>query len=56
MPDPANLRPRLEVHLLFPPDTTLGATLVVAGLRPAGRVGMAEVWVTDSLNLEGGDR
>ena len=41
-------RSHLEVHLLFPPDTTLGATLIIAGLRPAGRVGTAEVWVTDT--------
>jgi hypothetical protein len=38
--------PRLEVHLLFPPDTALATVLAAAGLRPGGRAGEAEVWVT----------
>jgi hypothetical protein len=44
--------PRLEVHLLFPPDTALATVLAAAGLRPAGHAGKAEVWV----NTGGTDR
>jgi hypothetical protein len=40
---------RLEVRLLFPADTSLATALAVAGLRPGGRVGTAEVWVTTDL-------
>ena len=38
---------RLEVRLLFPADTSLATALAVAGLRPGGRIGTAEVWVSD---------
>jgi hypothetical protein len=37
---------RLEVRLLFPADTSLATALAVAGLRPTGRIGTAEVWVS----------
>ena len=37
---------RLEVRLLFPADTSLATALAVAGLRPGGRIGTAEVWVS----------
>jgi hypothetical protein len=45
---------RLEVRLLFPADTSLATALAVAGLRPTGRIGTAEVWVsTDPAPREG---
>ena len=48
---------RLEVRLLFPADASLPTALAVAGLRPGGRIGTAEVWVsTDPVGTEGEER
>ena len=48
---------RLEVRLLFPADASLPTALAVAGLRPGGRIGTAEVWVsTKPLATEGEER
>jgi hypothetical protein len=48
---------RLEVRLLFPADTSLATALAVAGLRPSGRIGTAEVWVsTNPVATEGEER
>jgi hypothetical protein len=46
MPEHRQANPRLEVHLLFPPDTALATVLAAAGLRSAGHAGTAEVWVS----------
>ena len=48
---------RLEVRLLLPADASLATALAVAGLRPGGRIGTAEVWVsTDPVGTEGEER
>ena len=48
---------RLEVRLLFPADASLATALAVAGLRPGGQIGTAEVWVsTDPFRTEGEER
>jgi hypothetical protein len=46
---------RLEVRLLFPADTSLATALAVAGLRPSGRIGTAEVWVSTELAQREGE-
>ena len=53
----ATHKAKLEVRLLFPADTSLATALAVAGLRPTGRIGTAEVWVsTDPAGTEGVER
>ena len=48
---------RREVRLRFPADASLATALAVAGLRPGGRIGTAEVWVsTDPVGTEGEER